>query len=161
MFAFLPVLGLCCFMGFSLVVVSWGYSLTAVCRLLIAVDSLWSTGSRTRKLQWLWHVGSVVLVPWALVHRHHSCGHGPSCFEAFGIFLYQGLNLCLLCWLADSLPLSHQGSPRLNYWLMDGLFSWILENSLDEIWINIWLTFVSGGFTRKRNWSPSLKIMLF
>ena len=27
------------------------------------------------------------------------------------IFLDQGLNLCLLYWQADSLPLSHQGSP--------------------------------------------------
>ena len=30
---------------------------------------------------------------------------------ACGIFLDQGLNLCLLYWQADSLPLSHQGSP--------------------------------------------------
>ena len=28
-----------------------------------------------------------------------------------GIFLDQGLNLCLLHWQVDSLPLSHQGSP--------------------------------------------------
>ena len=28
-----------------------------------------------------------------------------------GIFLTQGLNPCLLCWRASSLPLSHQGSP--------------------------------------------------
>ena len=27
-----------------------------------------------------------------------------------GIFLTQGSNSCLLCWQADSLPLSHQGS---------------------------------------------------
>ena len=30
------------------------------------------------------------------------------------IFLTQGLDLCL-CWLVDSLPLSHQGSPHI-YW---------------------------------------------
>ena len=29
-----------------------------------------------------------------------------------GIFLTQGLNPCLLHWHADSLPLSHQGSPN-------------------------------------------------
>ena len=29
-----------------------------------------------------------------------------------GIFLSQGLNLCLLHWQADSLPLSHLGSPN-------------------------------------------------
>ena len=37
--------------------------------------------------------------------------HGLSCPEARGIFLDQGLNLCLLYWQADSLPPSHQGSP--------------------------------------------------
>ena len=40
--------------------------------------------------------------------------HGLSCSEAFGIFLDQGSNPCLLGWQADSLPLSHQGSP-LNF----------------------------------------------
>ena len=28
------------------------------------------------------------------------------------IFLTQGLNLCFLHWQVDSLPLSHQGSPK-------------------------------------------------
>ena len=37
---FLAVLGLCCCVGFSLVVASWCYSLVVVCRLLIAVASL-------------------------------------------------------------------------------------------------------------------------
>ena len=36
----LAVLGLCCCAGLSLVVASGGYSLAAVCRLLIAVASL-------------------------------------------------------------------------------------------------------------------------
>ena len=45
-----------------------------------------------------------------------SCGsraleHGPSCSTACGIFPDQGWNPCLLHWQADSLPLSHQGSP--------------------------------------------------
>ena len=35
-----------------------------------------------------------------------------SCPTACGIFLDQGWNLCLLNWQVDSLPLSHQGSPR-------------------------------------------------
>ena len=35
-----------------------------------------------------------------------------SCSEAGGIFPDQGSNPCLLHWQADSLPLSHQGSPR-------------------------------------------------
>ena len=36
---------------------------------------------------------------------------------ACGIFPDQGLNPCLLHWQADSLPLSHQGSPILGIWL--------------------------------------------
>ena len=39
-FFFFAVLGLCCCTGFSLVAVSGGYSLAAVCRLLIVVASL-------------------------------------------------------------------------------------------------------------------------
>ena len=39
--------------------------------------------------------------------------NGPSCSAACGVFPYQGSNLCLLHWQADSLPLSHQGSPLL------------------------------------------------
>ena len=42
----------------------------------------------------------------ALEHRRNS-----SRSVARGIFPDQGLNLCLLHWRADSLPLSHQGSP--------------------------------------------------
>ena len=44
-------------------------------------------------------VGSVVVV------------HRLSCSTACGIFLDQGLNLCLLFWQVDSHPLCHQGSP--------------------------------------------------
>ena len=40
-----------------------------------------------------------------------AVAHRLSCSGACGIFLYQGSNLCLLHWLRDSLPLSHQGSP--------------------------------------------------
>ena len=40
-------------------------------------------------------------------------GHGLNCSAACGIFLDQGPNLCFLHWQADSLPLSHQGSPSL------------------------------------------------
>ena len=36
---------------------------------------------------------------------------GLSCSMAYGIFWDQGWNLCLLHWEADSLSLSHQGSP--------------------------------------------------
>ena len=36
---------------------------------------------------------------------------GLSCPQAHGIFPDQGPNHCLLQWQADSVPLSHQGSP--------------------------------------------------
>ena len=39
--------------------------------------------------------------------------HGLSCSVAYGIFWDQGLNLSLLNWQANSLPLSHEGSPNL------------------------------------------------
>ena len=46
------MLGLCCSVGFSLVVTSGGtVSLVAVHRLLIAMVLLWSTGSRACRLQ--------------------------------------------------------------------------------------------------------------
>ena len=92
----------------------WGYSLAAVRRLLIAVPSLLqSTGSVVLGLQQLQHVGSVVV---ALGLQSTGSGvvvHGLSCSMACGIFLYQASNLSLLHWQADSLPLSHQGSPSI------------------------------------------------
>ena len=77
-YLFLAVLGLCCFMGFSLV---------AVRRLLVALASAEN--------------GSIVVA------------HGLSSSEARGIFLDQGLNLCVFHWQTDALPLSHQGSAPL------------------------------------------------
>ena len=47
----------------------------------------------------LQRAGSVVVAP------------GLTCSVACGIFPDQGSNPCLLHWQADSLPLSHQGSP--------------------------------------------------
>ena len=41
--------------------------------------------------------------------------HKLSCLEARGIFLYQGLNLCLLLWQVDTSLLSHQGSPKITF----------------------------------------------
>ena len=43
-----------------------------------------------------------------------------SCSMTWGIFPDQGLNLCFLHWQADSLPLSHQGSPM---WFLFYVFS--------------------------------------
>ena len=83
-------------MGFSLVAVSRGYSLLVVHRHLIAVASLVAAPR-------LWSTGSVVMA------RRLSCS--ATC----GIFPDQGSYLCLLHWQADSLPLSHQGSPTTHF----------------------------------------------
>ena len=63
------------------------------------VSVLQSMGSEVA-VRGLYSTGLVVLV------------HGLSCSAACGIFLDQGLNLCLLHFQADCLPLSHQGSPK-------------------------------------------------
>ena len=76
--------------AFSLIAMSRGYSWVAVQRLLLRQ----STGLRVQGLR--------------------SCGVRTSCFPASGIFPDQGSNSCPLHWQADSLPLSHQGSP-LNF----------------------------------------------
>ena len=99
--------------GFSLAVASWGCSLVAVHRLLVAVASLaehglweaWVSAVAAHVLcgaaLGLWSPGSIVVA------------HGISCFTACGIFPNQGSNLCLLRWQVDSLSLSHQGTPCL------------------------------------------------
>ena len=58
-----------------------------------------STGSRAQELQQLQFLGSTVVVP--RLSFSAACGICPD----------QGSNLGLLHWQADSLPLSHQGSP--------------------------------------------------
>ena len=91
LFNFLAVLDLNCCTGFSLVVVSWDYSLGALRRLLIAVvplvaefKLLESTWASVVAASGLWSTGLKVVA------------HGLSCSAACGIFLDQGLNLCLL-----------------------------------------------------------------
>ena len=46
-----------------------------------------------------------------------------------GIFLTQGSNLPLLYWFTDSLPLSHQGSPATNTYLV----KWVLLRKKKEV----------------------------
>ena len=95
-----------CRTDFSLVAVSGGSSLVVVCCLL----SMWSMDSI-------------------------AVAHGPSCSMTGGIFLDQGLNSCLLHWQADSLPLSHQGSPD------DSFLKAVLEEIL-----------LCGYFQRSDSW---------
>ena len=106
-YLFLGVPGLCCCVGFSLVVPSGDDSLVTVgfslWWLAAEMDSRPSGSSSCST--WarccapgLWSTGSVVVV------------HGFSCSETRGIVPDQGWNLDLLHWRLDSLPLSHQGS---------------------------------------------------
>ena len=48
----------------------------------------------------------------AAAHRLCSAVHRLSCSKACGVFPDLGSNLCSLHWQADSLLLSHQGSPQ-------------------------------------------------
>ena len=57
--------------------------------------------------------------------------HSLSCSTAWGIFLDQGLNPCLLRWQADSLPLNHQGSPCQGFLLC--IFSLLCLMGLMEL----------------------------
>ena len=99
LYLFLAVLGLRCCKGFSLVMAIGGYSLVAVRGLLIAVASLIAE-------QGFWSTSSVLVA------------RGLSSSTACGVFSNQGSNPCLLLWQADSLPLSHQGSPDIIIFLM-------------------------------------------
>ena len=54
---------------------------------------------------------SVVAAPELQSARSVAAVHGFSCSAACGSFPGLGSNLCLPLWQADSLPLSHQGSP--------------------------------------------------
>ena len=55
-------------------------------------------------------LASVAVGPRALSAGSVVVAHGLGCSVARGIFPDQGLNLCLLHWQADSLPVSHQGN---------------------------------------------------
>ena len=102
-----------------------GYSLVDVRGLLMQwLLLLWSKGSRARKFQWLWHTGSVIVIP--RLQSTDSIVVVPglsSSTVACGIFLDQGSNPCLLNWQMDSLPLSHQESPSKFFHI---LFLWIV-----------------------------------
>ena len=107
-------LGLRCCTGFSLAVASRGYSLVAMCELLTVVASpIAEQGSRAGRLPYLQHMDSAVAAPGLQSTGSTVVAHGLSCSTACGIFQNQRSNLCFLHWQVDSLPLSHQGSPRI------------------------------------------------
>ena len=82
--------------------------------------------------------------PWTVAHQAPlsmgSLGKdtGVGChFLLYGVFLSQGLNLCLLHWQADSLPLSHQGSPLMEYhsaWKKKEILSFVtIQTKLNDM----------------------------
>ena len=97
-----------------------------------------------------------LLLPWLLLLGAQAwvvvvCG--LTCSMEWGLFLDQGWNLCLLHWQADSLPLSHQGSPAS--WLllmntevaldtgpvwqcMEGWTHDLFLGTFSQIWCIIW-----------------------
>ena len=82
----------------------WGLLFFAVCSFSLR----WLLLLWTRALG---SVGSVAAAPGLQSTGSVVMGNGLSCSLVCGIFLDQESNLCFLYWQADSLPLSHQGSP--------------------------------------------------
>ena len=95
---YLAVLGCLCCSGCFLVVV-------------LCLEVFHSCGFSHCTAQALGHVGFSSCSSRALEHRLNSCDIRACSSMACGIFPNQGLNPYLLHWQADSLPLSHQGSP--------------------------------------------------
>ena len=99
--------------GLCLAVVSGDYSLEAVCWLLTAVASL--VGMHKLKGT----QASVAVArglrscsPRALEHRLSDCGTWTSLLHNMWDHPRPGSKPCLLHWQVDSLPLSHQRSPK-------------------------------------------------
>ena len=96
----------CWWTGFSLVVGGWGP--LSSCGVWVSHCGGFSCyGSRT-----LGHRGSVVMALGLLNTGSVFVAHGLCCSKACGIFPSEGSNPHLLHSQADSLPPSHQGSPK-------------------------------------------------
>ena len=87
------------------------------------------------RLQQLRHLGSVVVARGVWSVGSVTAAHGLSCPKACGIVLHQRLNLCPLHWPVGSLPLSHQGSPVLNFFLT--CFLVLVSNKGRKVHINL------------------------
>ena len=104
------MLDLCCCTGLSLVVASEACSLFSVLRLLIAVLGAQASHCCGFYCWGAW--ASIVQVSRLQSKGSTVVAHGLSCCEVSGIFLDQESNPRLLHWQADSLLLSHKGSPK-------------------------------------------------
>ena len=112
MYLFLTARGLHWCKNFFLVSANRGYSLVAVCRLLISVASLvveqelWATRASAVVAH-----GSVVAASGLSSSGLIVVAQGLRCSPACGILPDQESKPWLLHWQMDSSPLSHQGSP--------------------------------------------------
>ena len=98
----------------------------ALCRLLTVVASLVAEHE-------LWGVrASVVVAPKLQSTVSIVVVHRLSCSAASGIFPDQGLNLCLLHWQADSLPLSQGSLRRILKFKKSNSYKWRVKLWLPE-----------------------------
>jgi len=97
-----------------------GLSLVAVTGRLLCSGSQTShcSGFSCCRAQALEHLGFNSRGLSALARGSAAAGHRHSCCEACGIFPVQGSTPRLLHWQAGSLPLSHQGSPKVHRFKM-------------------------------------------
>ena len=89
----------------------WAFSSCQELGLLLscAVWAFHCSGLSYCGAQALGHMGFSTYSSWALEHRLRSC---PG---AYGIFLDQGLNSCLLHQQSDPLPVNHKRSPGSHF----------------------------------------------
>ena len=125
-----------CYLWTSRIIISWEHFLKYFFKFIFGcagsslLHELFSSCSKCRLL-FIAVLGHLIAVASLVVERKlYSTSsvavvHRLICSEAYGIFLNQGLNLWLLHWQADSLPLSHQGN------LEDFLLTQILRGPLD------------------------------
>ena len=118
----LVALGLHCGEGLPLTVASGGDSLVVMCGLLVVASSL---GARASVLA---ACGPKSCFPQVPGHTLSTCGS-----TVCGILPDQESNLCLLRWQAHSLPLSHQGSPRLTFY---GQHLFLAQTGSLKLWIS-------------------------
>ena len=110
------MLGLRCCKGFFSRCGKRGYSPVMVYRLLTVVAfAVVGHGLQGAQASVLQHVVSTVAVPGLSSTESIVVVLGVRGSKACGIFPDQGLNLCLLHWQEDSLPLSYQGSLRIHF----------------------------------------------
>ena len=127
--------------------------LVVVHRLHMAVASL-AANHRLQSIR-----GSVVAAPGPQHTGSVAVAHGLNCFAACRIFLDEGLNMCVLHWQADPLPLRHQGNP-----LFKKIIIYIFGCAKDLQLRHANSLLVACGISfpdQELNWAPSIGSMVF